>query len=351
MAKTSVTSTTFQFKISDVSKLTRCWTPKFYIHDVPWKVEVENVENQTRKSLAYYLHQVKENPSAHWSCSAMSLAKLLPVNDDQPALEHFTEPFIFDCSAANFGKTNLIQWERLLNVENGYVKDDTIELEFKIDVEDPNKVNKSKMTVEYIEGNCERGFQTTLRLTVTNIANVHGVRSRQFNLCLTVFKDQKSKLGAYLFRSGGSNDVPCKMTATAKLLSSTKGELSIAKTQSIKLKMWGVLVINNLVLWQELMNPENGFVKQNYIIMEVKVQIDNPKRDAPNDAMVASAKRQKLECAVCFEDFHGQNISTTPCGHLFCSECIKNAIKHRQICPTCKTPVRSIAIRRVYLPM
>jgi len=39
-------------------------------------------------------------------------------------------------------------------------------------------------------------------------------------------------------------------------------------------------------------------------------------------------------CVICLEDI--QNLSITPCGHLFCKDCISSAISNQHKCPVCR---------------
>jgi SNF2 family DNA or RNA helicase len=49
-------------------------------------------------------------------------------------------------------------------------------------------------------------------------------------------------------------------------------------------------------------------------------------------------------CSICLEVL--TNKSITNCGHIFCSECIKNCLKYKQACPMCK---KNLTIDDVYL--
>ncbi|XP_063395232.1 E3 ubiquitin-protein ligase RNF4-like [Cydia fagiglandana] len=50
--------------------------------------------------------------------------------------------------------------------------------------------------------------------------------------------------------------------------------------------------------------------------------------------------RQTLGCPICFEEFSGQALASTNCGHVFCLECLKRALKSKPQCPTCRTSLR-----------
>lgn len=355
MAKVNLISNTFQISISDISKLTMVWSPEFYVHDVPWKVKMQKFDNQT-KSLGYYLHCGEEEASVDFSCAAACSVKLLPFNDNHGVIERFSQPFVFDGPGFGCGYSNFIQWDRLFNDKNQYVRDDTIQLEIKIEAEDPHKVDRSVMHFECVDKSCNSGCQATFRLTVKNIANLLAVRTPEFNLrdipfYLTVYKDYRSNLGVYL-RKVKRLDNAREMIVTVKILSSNE---QIAKTQSnCQFKDAEFSYVRDIITWQELMNPENGFFNNDSITIEVGIETGKQNGGALNGAVGDSKKEKKhleLECAICLEDFDTQDISSTPCGHLFCTECITKYIKDRKMCPTCKKITKLNALLRMYLPM
>eukprot|EP00762_Andalucia_godoyi_P004076 ANDGO_06338.mRNA.1 Putative SWI/SNF-related matrix-associated actin-dependent regulator of chromatin subfamily A member 3-like 2 len=47
------------------------------------------------------------------------------------------------------------------------------------------------------------------------------------------------------------------------------------------------------------------------------------------------------ECAICFEEISDESTTlVTPCGHVFCSDCLERALSVRSLCPMCRDPVR-----------
>lgn len=49
-----------------------------------------------------------------------------------------------------------------------------------------------------------------------------------------------------------------------------------------------------------------------------------------------------VNCPVCFENLANQSINamTTPCGHVFCEDCLKTICGRKKICSLCQRPVR-----------
>uniref|UniRef100_A0A0A9CMV4 RING-type domain-containing protein n=1 Tax=Arundo donax TaxID=35708 RepID=A0A0A9CMV4_ARUDO len=65
-----------------------------------------------------------------------------------------------------------------------------------------------------------------------------------------------------------------------------------------------------------------------------------PAKEAPKEPV--------FTCPVCWNKL--EEPSTTICGHIFCAECIKQAIQVHKKCPTCRRSLRSNNFHRIYLP-
>jgi DNA repair protein RAD5 len=55
-------------------------------------------------------------------------------------------------------------------------------------------------------------------------------------------------------------------------------------------------------------------------------------------------KETEENCSICLENI--TDGSVTKCGHIYCSECIKNCLKYKQLCPMCK---KQITLGDIYL--
>jgi len=51
-------------------------------------------------------------------------------------------------------------------------------------------------------------------------------------------------------------------------------------------------------------------------------------------------KQIRYDCCICFEELGKTNISTTPCGHTFCFNCIVKCLKVNNTCPYCRTVLK-----------
>ena len=51
-------------------------------------------------------------------------------------------------------------------------------------------------------------------------------------------------------------------------------------------------------------------------------------------------KFEQNECSICYESLGEKNNCITPCGHVFCFECMMKALNRNNSCPCCRAPLR-----------
>lgn len=333
-------------EISPISKLDEVWSPTVFIHDIPWQVQA--YKDEEMQSFAVFLRCVKDDDSSNWTVPASATIRLLSIAQKNAFYEHTIEPYVFSPSGLSFGKSALIQWDELMK---NYVQDDKIEMKVEIIAEDPNYVDRSILRVETIDKSCDCGSHATLRLTVANVDNLLAVRSPQFILrglpwTLSIYKHQTSTLEAML-STESAEEVSCRKKMTIALLSSKQQADRIEESNEDRTE---VLFVSDIIAWDELMAPKNRFVNNNSITLQVKIEVGQPDGDVANIGSQNVIKRGRFECSICFESLDNQDISTTPCGHLFCSDCIGTAVRNRKACPLCQKPVQLNGLRRLYLP-
>lgn len=347
MTTANITSNNFFVTISEIRKLDSIKLPEVSFYGIPWVVQVRKRKGKggDQLSLAAYLFCAKDE-TLNSTQAAVSSFELLSFNGDQDSVKYHSIPYIFDRPQLGYGVHDLIKWDELFDEDKKYVMNDSIKMKIEIKTEDPNQPNKSSLKFERINADC--GCLMNFRLTVENVENLMAVRSPQFKLRgmlmdLTVFKGHTSHVGVYLFCKFAN--VSYKMTMTAKLISSNENMHQIEKSGSLKMKHYEMLKLEDIVSWNEVFNPENGFINNNSIVFEVEIK----ESEIPNAA--ASVTVPKLECCICFSDIINEEISSTPCGHTFCSYCITKAVEDFGVCPLCKEPVRKDDLRRIFLPM
>lgn len=118
------------------------------------------------------LRQIKEM-QANWTHAACASIKMLSHYDcNQKAIEHNITSYVFDNSGLGFGCASLIKWKDLFKNDSSFVKDDSIDLEIKIEAEDSNTTNRSALKFESIDRSSEEGCVASFRLIVNNIESL-----------------------------------------------------------------------------------------------------------------------------------------------------------------------------------
>lgn len=346
-ANFSISEITFPFRIENASKLKSLWSPEIVVQNVPLKINPTKLTFGSRDWLGINLYCAIEDESPDWSHAVSTTIKLVSLNGNN-IIENFqTCSFVFDCSYPKFVSA-VFEWEDLFKPENNYVKDDTIKMKIHIVVADPKEKNPSKMLFETIKKSCAEGCSNKYRLTITNIDKFMAVKTPRFivrNLPFVLMINRRiTKLSAELFNSTSTADNSCKLQMSLKLISS-KGDMKSIEVfcREVLFKKGTLPYMEPIVSWDELIKPENGFVNDNAIVIEVDIKSEG---GIPIDQN--APKRLKFECSICLEAFGTQEVSSTLCGHLFCTPCLKNWVEARGNCPACNKKVELDSWHRIY---
>lgn len=195
---------------------------------------------------------------------------------------------------------------------------------------------KGNNLIEIVNSNQSKFIK--LRLTITKIADLVCLQSPDFELgnakCKIKVLKQSNCLGISINSNG-----PCKMRGMIELLGINDRARSIRKLFTKDVTIEDGITMDELVSWDNLF-ARNTFIHYNSITIEIKIRIKD-------EAM----KPLLLDCLICLEDIESQEISSVPCGHIFCTKCIEKCLKLKTICPVCKTTAEIKDLRRIILPM
>lgn len=352
MAVATVNKYCMEMGIRGISKLESIFSQEILIHGIPWYVKVCKEGDRANESLACYLFCANEDKSPNWSFWGTASFKLLPINANENAIEYDTEPYVFDATELGYGTPCLIKWNDLFNQNDKYIKDDTINLEIKVNAENSNDPNRSRMIFERQQKCCDDCYSATFLVTVNNVSDLKAVQSPTFKLrglswIIQISKTRSSRLAVLLRLNEDNGSEKNEITMSMKLVSSN---VNVHPIEKYITKQYVYLqdINKQFALWDDLVKPENGFIINNSIMLEIKLfsgKIEGaayPKNDI---------KLLHMECAICLECIDSQKISVTPCSHVFCTECVTKVISDRGVCPSCSTAVQLTAIRPLYLPM
>lgn len=283
--------------------------------------------------------------------------KLLPFNDDVEQIVRGPDPIIFDSERNAFGFPSLIGWNDLFDENFCFVKNDTINLDISIEGVDPNDLMKSRMIFENPYKSCDEICRAIFQLTIKNVDRLVAVQTPTFNKenmpwTVMVFKDRSDGLSVRLSWS-------LKVKYTARLAAKTLHiklvpSMDIADSKELApvkcIRPSQNYTTQRLISWTELLDPENGFIKDNSITINVEVKADGINGDSEELIQVAKTTVKQLECVICFDNIEDKEISSVACGHLFCTVCITKYVKDRGACPSCQRPASENDLRRTYLP-
>lgn len=338
------------FYIPHISKLKGFWTQEFMVDEIPWKVNVKKELDHGKSYLGAYLDCGKGSKTPNWSQPARFTIKILSFKDDVAPLISEVDPFIYDHTKNIFGDNAIISWDDLFDASKGYVKNDTIKMEFLVEVADQSPNTKSNLILTRTD-NCREGNWSKYHLTVTNIENLMAVQLpkivlRNIPWNLIVFKDQTGHLGIYHDCHIPKHNGTFKRTMSCTFLSRFGKAKSIEKVVNRDVGGDDIFSSGGIVSWTELMNPENGFIQNGEISIEVEIKLVLPTEDEN-----AQTKRPRMECGICKEDMANKELSSVACGHIFCSACIKRTVETNKQCPICEKPAQVNELRRTLFPM
>ncbi|GBB94622.1 hypothetical protein RclHR1_02390028 [Rhizophagus clarus] len=84
----------------------------------------------------------------------------------------------------------------------------------------------------------------------------------------------------------------------------------------------------------------------NHSTPEIIVIDDDSSAEDPSSAgSPLPSKGLQLKCAICLD--YPKDVSFTPCGHIFCRECISTALKSQKVCSLCRRTMTKKQIKRL----
>lgn len=146
---------TFQFHVKDFSKLKdTLLSPPCSVRSLPWKIMVmprtSSAQDRSQRCLGFFLQCNGQSQSTSWSCNAVADLRLLSVKEGQ---EPFTRKIqhLFFSKENDWGFSNFMAWNDVLDPEKGYIKDDSITLEVWVAADAPHGVSwDSKRHTGYV---------------------------------------------------------------------------------------------------------------------------------------------------------------------------------------------------------
>jgi len=145
---------TFSFKVENFSQLREsALSPPCIIRNLPWKIMImqRNPQNQERsgKSVGYFLQCNGESESSAWSCNASAELRMLNQKDGTKFKRKISH--LFYCKENDWGFSHYMSWNEVLDPDKGFIKDDAVIFEVKVNADAPHGVSwDSKKHTGYV---------------------------------------------------------------------------------------------------------------------------------------------------------------------------------------------------------
>lgn len=352
-------STNFLLEVPNISKLNSMFSPIFTIRNMQWRVFITKNVSDSTEYLAVHLfcHELFS-----WNCSRAASAtfKLLTFNGDGNAFEKVLDPCIYDNTKRSYGIVQFIRWCDLFDADKNYVLDDKITFDINITVA-PNQKNNSAILLNSVDKCCKNGGLATFRIVVCNMMNLMAVRSPAFRLRgltwrLIVCKNHLGRLCINLSDRKKPKRFHCEMAMSIKLIPWKDDvkpieHLMVASMNNDNHNAFSYAIP---LPWNELINPDSGYIKYNSIRFEIEFLASTPNSERMACMASNPSKKNehtKLACVICLQTIIDQEVSITLCGHLFCTSCITNSVRDFGRCPSCNKNITEAQVHRAYLPL
>lgn len=105
----------------------------------------------------------------------------------------------------------------------------------------------------------------------------------------------------------------------------------ISATKDYEGKLTTFNFYNNV--FNRIKKTKNNKIENNKIENKIEDKPENKPEDKPEDK---PDEENEEMCGICLCEIPENNIGVTICGHLYCFECIKTSLAHKNVCPYCR---------------
>jgi len=145
---------TFRFKVENFSSIKdSVLSEPCIIRNLPWKIMIMQRQTQTQdrntKSVGYFLQCNGESESSAWSCHANADLRL--INQREGTKFSRKIGHMFYSKENDWGFSHYMGWNDVQDLEKGYIKDDCVIFEVKVNADAPHGVSwDSKKHTGYV---------------------------------------------------------------------------------------------------------------------------------------------------------------------------------------------------------
>ena len=137
---------TFSFTVNNFSTLSESvLSPPTFVRNLPWKImimprQVSGGAGSERgtKSMGYFLQCNGESESSSWSCQASAELRVKNHQKDKDFTRKISH--LFYSKENDWGFSHYMSWNEVVDLEKGFVKDDSVTFEVKVTADAPHGV-------------------------------------------------------------------------------------------------------------------------------------------------------------------------------------------------------------------
>lgn len=357
----------FSVMLSDLKNFTIYKSAVFFVRGNPWTVEMRKTKNKIGiEILTFSLSSNVDDKSGQWAIVAVHSEKIISYKfggqSHQKKLQH-----AFHSKKSRFD-IKFIQWNQLVDPANGYVKNDTCKIKIKVRASELQKLTENKwITFETIHC-CDRCSTGKFRIKINNIEDFFGscfltwlnTSSWEISICrsrnLTNAANEVQSDECLYLNLGRHNkalNVLNRVSILCKLISSDPKTES--KQSNVVWEFSGMqsYASSNLLTWNDLVNPQNQYIQNDSITIEVDMKVETVNETAriAKKRPASDSDATNLTCFICLEGLIDRSISSLLCGHMFCTVCIENSLQQRKCCPICNGKAVPRQLHKVFLPL
>lgn len=268
-----------------------------------------------------------------------------------------------------------ILWNDLMNPNNGYINNGMCQLQAEFYVSSMYGINEGAfMDIQPIWKCCDSTSDGTYRFIVKRFDEFPGVLSPRFTLCdiswqIFIYKAIGTKSGdkirVQLCDASEKENWSCEMNMDCKLIPFDVNTQPVQKTIKNMIFESTSTKTLDLIKWSQFNDVNKRFIENNSFVIELNlkvkrvegVQTNSHKKCCYSDERISDTAFIKskwnfiMECPICLEDlFIDRAVSSTKCGHMFCTECIENSLGRNEECPSCMKIVGPDDLHPIYFP-
>lgn len=330
----------FKFNVDNLNSA-EFTSPEVILSQVHWKIKLSKRTTGETNVLDVALVASLSNDEtiAEWSCEARAVFKLISFDSENNVVKQITkQEFTKDCTSHQIRE--FIRWNELTDANNRYFREKDNEATFEVEIStNPLKCQKP-MAMETTSADLHVFIKNVSKLgySLSPEVIVRGIR------WTIKTKKEAEHLAVYLWADQSDMDMnwSWEVESSCKLLS-FKDNVEPIVRKATDVFRWGVpnWGFPKFIKWSEFCDANKRYVYGETAIIEFRFVVKAPKPLFEFEKQLLNVSSPQ-GCVICLEKFHERKISSTKCGHMFCSECIRLSVAVHGKCPVCNA-VASIA--------